>query len=110
MKVKIWVSQNPKQDLDFSLQFLYDEYLNPTPSVASPVAAVVAPEPADSTVIPSGVKEQFHDIKVAHLDNDPFLLFYGVPIPEPHSKESSLRGVILTNVHSVNQPPKHLRK
>ncbi|GJR91406.1 hypothetical protein Tco_0215417 [Tanacetum coccineum] len=113
---------------------MFDEYFNLPPSVASPVPAVVGPEPADSTgthsstsidqdapslstsqtpqesqslVISSGVKEQFHDIKVAHLDNDPF---FGVPIPEPNSKESSLRDVIPVNVHSINQPPEHLRK
>ncbi|GKC47819.1 integrase, catalytic region, zinc finger, CCHC-type containing protein [Tanacetum coccineum] len=106
----------------------------PEPHIASPVPAVVAPEPVDLTgtpsltsidqdvpspstsqtpqesqslVIPSNVKEQFHDIEVAHLDNDPF---FGVLIPEPNSEESSSRNVILTNVHLVNQPPEHLIK
>ncbi|GJU95669.1 hypothetical protein Tco_1320425 [Tanacetum coccineum] len=60
-----------------------------------------------SLVIPSCVEEQFHDIEVAHLDNDPF---FGVLISEPSFEESSLRDVISTNVHSVNQPPEHLRK
>ncbi|GKA87737.1 hypothetical protein Tco_0809501 [Tanacetum coccineum] len=113
---------------------MFDEYFDPPPSVASPVLAVVASEPADSTgtpssttidqdapspstlqtpqetqslVIPSDVKEEFHDIEAAHLDNDPF---FGVLIPEPNSKEYSSRDVILTNLHSVNQPPQHLRK
>ncbi|GKC40171.1 retrovirus-related pol polyprotein from transposon TNT 1-94 [Tanacetum coccineum] len=113
---------------------MFDEYFNPPPSVASLVLAVAAPVLADSTGSPSstlvnqdapspstsqtpqesqslvaspGVVEEFHDIEVAHLDNDPF---FGVPIPEPNSKESSSRDVIPTNVHSVNQPPKHLRK
>ncbi|GJU84479.1 hypothetical protein Tco_1292025 [Tanacetum coccineum] len=113
---------------------MFDEYFNPSPSVASPVPAVVTLVPADSTgtpsstsvdqdapypstsqtpqetqslAIPSGVKEHFHDIEVAHLDNDPF---FGVLIPEPNSEESSSRDVILTNVHSVNQPPEHLKK
>ncbi|GKF02369.1 hypothetical protein Tco_0029292 [Tanacetum coccineum] len=105
---------------------MFDEYCNPPPSDASPILAVVAPEPVDSTgtpsstsvgqdapspstsqtpqetqylVIPSGVEEHFHDIKVAHLDNNPF---FDVPILEPNSKESSSRDVILTNVNSVN--------
>nr|GEY90406.1 retrovirus-related Pol polyprotein from transposon TNT 1-94 [Tanacetum cinerariifolium] len=47
-----------------------------------------------SPVIPSGVEEQFHDIEVAHLDNDSF---FGVPIPEPSSGESSSKDVIPTN-------------
>nr|GEV59285.1 uncharacterized mitochondrial protein AtMg00810-like [Tanacetum cinerariifolium] len=107
----------------------------PSPThVASLVHAVLAPDSADSTgspssntidqdapfpstsqiphelqspIIPSSVEEQFHDIKVAYLDND---LFFGVPIPEPNSGESSSRDVIPTNVHSVNQPTEHLRK
>ncbi|GJW67625.1 retrovirus-related pol polyprotein from transposon TNT 1-94 [Tanacetum coccineum] len=113
---------------------MFDKYFNPPSSVDSLVPAVVAPEPADSTgtpssttidqdapslstsqtpqetqslVIPFGVEEQFHDIEVVHLDNDPF---FGVPIAEPNSKESSSRDVIPTNVHSVNQPPEQLIK
>ncbi|GJZ51160.1 retrovirus-related pol polyprotein from transposon TNT 1-94 [Tanacetum coccineum] len=97
--------------------------------VASPIPAVVAPVPANSTNSPSStpvtqdapslstsqtpqesqslvdspdVVEEFHDIEVAHLDNDPF---FGVPIQEPNYEESSSRDVIPTNVHSVNQPP-----
>ncbi|GJX00201.1 retrovirus-related pol polyprotein from transposon TNT 1-94 [Tanacetum coccineum] len=93
-----------KKDWDNLFQPMFDEYFNPPPSVASPVPAVVAPEPDDSTgtpsstfidqdepslstyqtsqetkslVIPSGVEEQYHDIKVAHLDNDPF---FSLPI------------------------------
>ncbi|GJU42498.1 retrovirus-related pol polyprotein from transposon TNT 1-94 [Tanacetum coccineum] len=96
-----------KRDQDILFQPMFDEYCNPPPSVASPVPTVVAPDPADSTVIPSGVEEQFHDIEVAHLDNDPF---FGFPKLELNSKESSSRDVIPTNVHSVYQPPVHLRK
>nr|GFA00681.1 retrovirus-related Pol polyprotein from transposon TNT 1-94 [Tanacetum cinerariifolium] len=121
-------------DWDILFQPMFDEYFNPPPGVDSPVLAVVAPDPADSTSTPSSttidqdvpslstsqtpqelqslgippnVEEQFHDIKVAHIDNDPF---FGVLILKPNSKESSSRDVIPTNVHSVNRPPKHLRK
>ncbi|GKC16721.1 retrovirus-related pol polyprotein from transposon TNT 1-94, partial [Tanacetum coccineum] len=113
---------------------MFDEYFNPPPSVVSSVPAAAAPRPADltgspsstfidqvapststsstihktqSAIIPSDVGEEFHNIEVAHLDNDPF---FGVPILEPNSKESSSRDVIPTNVHSANQPPEHLRK
>ncbi|GKG33654.1 hypothetical protein Tco_0433813, partial [Tanacetum coccineum] len=37
-------------------------------------------------VIPLGVEEADHDIKVVHMDNNPNVDF---PIPEPSSKESS---------------------
>ncbi|GKE14662.1 hypothetical protein Tco_1422239, partial [Tanacetum coccineum] len=96
--------------------------------------AVIAPEPAVSTgtpssmiidqdapststsqtnqetpspVIPLSVEEVNHDIEVAHIDNNPYVDF---PIPEPSSEESSSQVVILNNVHSVNQPPKHINK
>ncbi|GJW72065.1 hypothetical protein Tco_0128982 [Tanacetum coccineum] len=113
---------------------VFDEYLSPPPCVSSLVHVVMAPEPVDSTDSPSStpvnqdapslstsqtpqesqsqvaspsVVEEFHDIKVAHLDNDPF---FGVQIPELNSTESSLRDVIPTNMHSVNQPSEHLSK
>ncbi|GKA18628.1 hypothetical protein Tco_0698543 [Tanacetum coccineum] len=113
---------------------MFDEYFNPPSSVTFLVHVVVTPKPADPTgtssstffdqdapspstsqthqksqspVIPSDVEELFHDIEVPHLDNDPF---FGVPISEQNSKESSPRDVVPTNVHSVNQPPEHLRK
>ncbi|GJS03643.1 retrovirus-related pol polyprotein from transposon TNT 1-94, partial [Tanacetum coccineum] len=89
-----------KKDGDTLFQPMFDEYFNPLPSGFSIVPAATAPVPANST-------EEFHDIDVAHLNNDPF---FGVPIPEPTSEESSLRDIISTNVHSVNQAPEHLSK
>nr|GEV43749.1 hypothetical protein [Tanacetum cinerariifolium] len=52
------------------------------------------PQETQSLEIPPDVKEHFYNIKVVHLDNDPF---FGVPILEPNSKESSSRDVIPTN-------------
>ncbi|GJZ15860.1 retrovirus-related pol polyprotein from transposon TNT 1-94 [Tanacetum coccineum] len=110
------------KDWDILFQPMFDEYFSSPPSVASLVPTVVALKPANSTstpsstsidqdahspstsqthqesqslVIPFGVEEQFHDIEVAHLDNDPF---FGAPIREPNYKESYSRDVILTNV------------
>ncbi|GJS69730.1 hypothetical protein Tco_0702571 [Tanacetum coccineum] len=65
------------------------------------------PQASQSPVTSPGIVEEFHDIEVAHLNNDPF---FGIPIPEPTSEESSSRDVITTNVHSVNQPPEYLTK
>ncbi|GJV02013.1 hypothetical protein Tco_1335582 [Tanacetum coccineum] len=81
--------------------------LVPNPPSPTPYFLWLLIQDSDPTVIPSGVEEEFYDIEIAHLDNDPL---FGVPIPEPNSKESSLRNVIPTNVHSVNQPPEHLKK
>nr|GEX29425.1 retrovirus-related Pol polyprotein from transposon TNT 1-94 [Tanacetum cinerariifolium] len=58
-------------------------------------------------VIPLGVEEVDHDIKVAHMDNNPFVKF---PIPEPSFEESSISIVIPNHVHSINQPPEHINK
>ncbi|GJS08357.1 retrovirus-related pol polyprotein from transposon TNT 1-94 [Tanacetum coccineum] len=82
-------------------------YLNPPPSVDLQVPIVIAPEPPVSTVIPLSVEEADHDIKVAHMDNNPSVKF---PIPEPSSEESSTQVVIPNHVHSINQPPKHINK
>ncbi|GKA12555.1 retrovirus-related pol polyprotein from transposon TNT 1-94 [Tanacetum coccineum] len=87
-----------KKYWDFSFQPMFDEYFNLPPSFDSTAPTVVALEPADSTGILFGVEEEFHDIEVAHLDNDPF---FGVLIPEPNSKESSSRDVIPTNIFKV---------
>ncbi|GJV86813.1 hypothetical protein Tco_1530751 [Tanacetum coccineum] len=88
-----------------------EEYVGGRPKTVNPYAPSLStsqtPQETQSLVIPSGVEEQFHDIEVAHLDNDPF---FGVLVLEPSSKESSSRDVIPTNVHSINQPPEHLRK
>ncbi|GJW43474.1 retrovirus-related pol polyprotein from transposon TNT 1-94 [Tanacetum coccineum] len=100
---------------------MFDEYFSHPLSVASLVPIVVAPVPADSIgsasstlvdqdapspstsqtpqesqsqVASPSVVEEFHDIEVAHLDNDPF---FGGLIPELNSKESSLRDFIPTN-------------
>ncbi|GKA43591.1 retrovirus-related pol polyprotein from transposon TNT 1-94 [Tanacetum coccineum] len=86
---------------------MLDEYLNPPPCVDLQVSEVIAPEPVVSTVIPLSVEEADHDIKVAHMDNTPYVDFL---IPELSSKESSSQVVIPNNVHSVNQPTKHINK
>ncbi|GJZ83412.1 retrovirus-related pol polyprotein from transposon TNT 1-94 [Tanacetum coccineum] len=60
-----------------------------------------------SSVIPLGVEVADHDIKVAHMDNNPYVDFL---IPGPSFEESSSQVVIPKNVHSVNQPPEFINK
>ncbi|GJZ52508.1 retrotransposon protein, putative, ty1-copia subclass [Tanacetum coccineum] len=82
---------------------MFDEYFNPPPSVPSSVPAIVAPKHADSTGTPSSTTI---DQDAPSPNNDPF---FGIPIPELNSEESFSRDVIPTNVHSINQPPEHLK-
>nr|GEX04011.1 retrovirus-related Pol polyprotein from transposon TNT 1-94 [Tanacetum cinerariifolium] len=93
-----------KKDWDILLQPMFDEYFNPLPSVASLVHVVVVVEPTNPTGTSSST---FIDQDAPSPNNGPF---FGVPILEPNFEESSSRDVIPSNVHSVNQPPEHLRK
>ncbi|GKC42508.1 retrovirus-related pol polyprotein from transposon TNT 1-94 [Tanacetum coccineum] len=119
---------------DTLLQPLFDEYFHPPPCVDHPILKVAALEPAVLTGTPSSTlvdqdapspstsqtpqespshvispsaEEADHDIEVADMDNHPY---FGIPIPEPSSEESSSQVVIPNNVHSVNQPPEHISK
>nr|GEV35248.1 hypothetical protein [Tanacetum cinerariifolium] len=99
----------------------------PVPELIAPITEVIAPEPAESTgspsstivdqdapapsksqttpetqppVIPNDVKEDNHDIEVAHMGNDPF---FGMPIPEVASDQSSSTDSIHTIMHPDHQ-------
>ncbi|GJU63672.1 retrovirus-related pol polyprotein from transposon TNT 1-94, partial [Tanacetum coccineum] len=79
----------------------------PAVSTGSPSSTDVdqdAPSPSNSQttpetqppVIPNNVEEDNHDIKVAHMGNDPY---FGIPIPEVLSDQSSSSDSIHTIVH-----------
>ncbi|GKC75073.1 hypothetical protein Tco_1125847, partial [Tanacetum coccineum] len=119
---------------DILFQPLFDEFLNPSPSVDHPAPEVVvpineviasspssttvdqdAPSPSNSQttpeteppVIPNDVEEDNHDIEVAHMGNDPY---FGVLIPEIPSDQSSSSDSIHTIVHPDHQISKHNSK
>ncbi|GJS50866.1 putative ribonuclease H-like domain-containing protein [Tanacetum coccineum] len=130
-----------RTDWDMLFQPLFDEFLNPSPSVdhpapevVVPINEVIAPVLADSTgspssttvdqdapspsnsqttpeteppVIPNDVEEDNHDIEVAHMGNDPY---FGVPIPEIPSDQSSSSDSIHTIVHPDHQISEHNSK
>ncbi|GKB69877.1 putative ribonuclease H-like domain-containing protein, partial [Tanacetum coccineum] len=130
-----------RTDWDILFQPLFDELLNPpssvdrpTPEVITPIAEVVAPEPAASTglpssttvdqdaplpsnsqtspetqslVIPNDVEEDNHDLDVAHMNNDPFV---GIPIPKNDSEVSSSSDVIPTIMHTTAPYFEHVTK
>nr|GEU73582.1 integrase, catalytic region, zinc finger, CCHC-type, peptidase aspartic, catalytic [Tanacetum cinerariifolium] len=125
---------------DILFQPLFDELINPPPSIDSPapeivtlIAEVTAPEPdvstcslssitvdkdapsasnsqttpeAQSPFILNDVKEDDHDLDVAHMSNGPF---FGIPIPENNSESSSM-DVIHTVVHTTAPNTEHITK
>ncbi|GJV74004.1 integrase, catalytic region, zinc finger, CCHC-type containing protein [Tanacetum coccineum] len=92
---------------DILFQPLFDELLNPPPSVdlpspevIAPIAEVVAPEPAVST-------EDNHDLDVSHMNNDPF---FGILIPINDFETSSSSDVIPTIVHTATPYSEQVNK
>ncbi|GKB69564.1 retrovirus-related pol polyprotein from transposon TNT 1-94 [Tanacetum coccineum] len=90
----------------------------PVVSTDSPSSTTVdqdAPSPSNSQTtpetqlldIPNDVEEENHDIKVAHMGNDPY---FGIPIPEIPSDQSSSSDSIHTIVHPDHQISKHNSK
>ncbi|GKE61579.1 retrovirus-related pol polyprotein from transposon TNT 1-94 [Tanacetum coccineum] len=104
----------------------------PTPEVITPITEVVAPEPTASTgspslttvdqdapspsnsettletqspVIPNDVKEDNHDLDVAHMNP-----FFGIRIPEYVYEASSSSDVIPTIVHTAAPNSKYVTK
>ncbi|GJT56325.1 putative ribonuclease H-like domain-containing protein [Tanacetum coccineum] len=111
-----------RTDWDLLFQPLFDELLNPPPSVDLPapevialIAEVVALEPAASTGSPSSTTvdqdapspKENHDLDVAHMNNDPF---FGIPILENDSEASSSSDVIPTIVHTAAPNSEHVNK
>ncbi|GJS62944.1 retrovirus-related pol polyprotein from transposon TNT 1-94 [Tanacetum coccineum] len=107
---------------------------HPAPEVIAPIADVVAPEPAASTgspssttvdqdapspsnsqttpetqspIIPNDVEEDYHDIEVAHIGNDPY---FGILILEVPSDQSSSTDISHTIVHPDHKISKHNSK
>ncbi|GJX50618.1 retrovirus-related pol polyprotein from transposon TNT 1-94 [Tanacetum coccineum] len=87
-------------------------------STGSPSSTIVnqdAPSPSNShttqetqtPIISHDVEEDNHDIEVAHMGNDPY---FGIPIPEVPSDQSSSSDVIHTIVPSDHQVSEHNRK
>nr|GFB37379.1 hypothetical protein [Tanacetum cinerariifolium] len=86
---------------------MFDELLNPPPSVdpqdpevIAPIAEVIPPVQAEST----NVEEDIHDIEVAYMGNDPL---FGVPILEVTSSSMVSPYTIVQSDHQISQ---HNRK
>nr|GEU32696.1 hypothetical protein [Tanacetum cinerariifolium] len=102
-------------DWDMLFQSLFDELLtpplsvdHPAPEVIAPIAEVVAPEPTESTGSPSSTTvDQDAQSPFAHMGNDPY---FGIPILEVPSNQSSSSDIITTIVHPDHQISEHNSK
>ncbi|GKE01946.1 hypothetical protein Tco_1389929, partial [Tanacetum coccineum] len=88
-----------RHEWDLVFQPVFDEFFSPLASVASLVPVEETPAPIEST--------KSHDLEVAHMSNDPY---FGIPIPETVSEESSSSNVIPTTVHSDAPLSEYLSK
>ncbi|GKE96189.1 hypothetical protein Tco_1581044, partial [Tanacetum coccineum] len=80
----------------------------PEPEVIAPIDEVVALVPAVSTGSPSStIVDQDAPSPIAHMGNDPY---FGMPIPEIPSDQSSLSNSIHTIVHPDHQISEHNSK
>ncbi|GKE73922.1 retrovirus-related pol polyprotein from transposon TNT 1-94, partial [Tanacetum coccineum] len=92
--------------------------LEPAASTSSPSSTTVdqdAPSPSNSQttpetqspIIPNDVEEDNHDLDVAHMNNNPY---FGIPILEVPSDQSSSTDISHTIVHPDHQISKHNSK
>ncbi|GJU28214.1 retrovirus-related pol polyprotein from transposon TNT 1-94 [Tanacetum coccineum] len=104
-----------RHELDLVFQLVFDEFFYPPASVASLVPVEEALALVESTCSTSSTTvdqdapspKELHDLEVAHMSNDPY---FGIPIPETISEESSSSDIIPTTVHSDAPISEHLSK
>ncbi|GJZ62964.1 retrovirus-related pol polyprotein from transposon TNT 1-94 [Tanacetum coccineum] len=100
-----------RTEWDILFQPMFDELLTPPPSVDLQAPEVILQLLNNSQttletqppIIPNDVKEDNHDIEVAHMGNDPY---FGVLILEVPSDQSSLSD----SIHTIVQPDHQISK
>nr|GFC29431.1 retrovirus-related Pol polyprotein from transposon TNT 1-94 [Tanacetum cinerariifolium] len=102
-----------RNDWDLLFQSMFDELLNPPPSVINqtpeaiaPIAEVI-PLETQSSVIPQDVRDDNLDMEVAHLGNDPL---FGIPIPEVNSEQSTTPASSQAIMQTDHPQPHHNSK
>nr|GEV48630.1 hypothetical protein [Tanacetum cinerariifolium] len=83
-------------------QPLFDEYFNPTPCVVSPILLAAAPLPADTTATSSSTTID-QDVPYASTSSTYQEIESQVIHQDSSSKETTLQGVIPSNLHQLNQ-------
>ncbi|GJR49524.1 retrovirus-related pol polyprotein from transposon TNT 1-94 [Tanacetum coccineum] len=108
-----------RKEWDIVFQPVFDELFNPPTNVDSLVPAdeILVPavpaniestgSPSSTTVDQDAPSTKNHDLEVAHMSNDPY---FGIPIPEIASEESSSSDVIPTIVHPGTLVSEHISR
>nr|GEV10553.1 hypothetical protein [Tanacetum cinerariifolium] len=123
-----------RHEWDLVFQPMFDEFFSLSASVVSSVLVEEAPAPVETTgspslttvdqdapssstsqttpqsqsqTIPLSVEEKSYDLEVTHMSKDPY---FGIPIPNFVSEESSSSDIISTTVHSDAPILEHLNK
>ncbi|GKD29740.1 retrovirus-related pol polyprotein from transposon TNT 1-94 [Tanacetum coccineum] len=96
-----------RSDWDLLFQPMFDELLTPSPSVDYPATKVVALIHEVVAPVPDVSTEDNHDIKVAHMGNDPY---FGILIPKVPSDQSSSSDISHTIMHPDHQISEHNSK
>ncbi|GJU95603.1 retrovirus-related pol polyprotein from transposon TNT 1-94 [Tanacetum coccineum] len=106
----------PPSRTDWDMLFQPSRLAVSTSSPSSTTVDQDAPSPSNSQTTPdyqllvqpvNNVEEDNHDIEVAHMGNDPY---FGIPIPEVPSDQSSSSDSIHTNVPPDHQISEHNNK
>nr|GEZ51736.1 hypothetical protein [Tanacetum cinerariifolium] len=103
-----------RTDWDLLFQPMFDELLNPPPSVVNeapeaiaPIVEVIPPVNADSTDSPSSTTVEQDAPSTTHMGSD---LLSGIPIPEVTSEQSTTPASPQANVQTDHQLPHHNNK
>ncbi|GJY67716.1 uncharacterized mitochondrial protein-like protein [Tanacetum coccineum] len=83
-------------DWDILFQPMFDELLTPPPSVDYPALHSQTTPETQPPIIHNDVEEDNHDIEVTHMGNG---LYFGIPIPEVPSDQSSSTD----SIHTINE-------
>ncbi|GKD76208.1 retrovirus-related pol polyprotein from transposon TNT 1-94 [Tanacetum coccineum] len=95
-----------RDEWDLMFQPVFDEFFTPPANAPSPSTSQTTLQ-SQSQTIPLSVEEESHDLEAAHMSNNSY---FGIPIPETVSEESSSSDVIPTTMHLDALILEHLSK
>ncbi|GJR24199.1 retrovirus-related pol polyprotein from transposon TNT 1-94 [Tanacetum coccineum] len=98
-----------KNDWEILFQPMFDEYMNPPPSVDRQVPIVLAQEPVILTGTPSSTTIDQDAPSTSTSQTTPETPYLVIPIGVEEA-DHDIEVVIPNHVHSINQPPEHMNR